>query len=275
MRLVGVMRTLGVLCLLCMAVNNMACAAPRTVGFGTMAASCWVESIRENDGMAGAENPACMKNGGGVGLVFEAALPYNLTDLKTVEGMCEIAAKICSFRIQGFRGGNSVSAYTRFGGGLARKFGKFGCGFEYMVLVHTLESQRYRTSYSRVGISFEPVKEWLLALHVENVERRFLDYEYSSFRVPVVIALATRWRATDIFSLLCELEKESGTPLVGKIEAYVKPTDRLFGSVSFSSAGTQIGAKAGYKGKVFGISGGVAYHNTLGIGSRAEIVFTI
>lgn len=241
---------------------------PQTIG------AAGILSVTATDGVASV-NPSTMANVKHFTTEFAYTIPFSLPELGQKNAKFVIPTKPFHITGQVTSSGDETSKYTQYGGGISHDFNHWAIGMEYYGITHTMsDNQKYTSSYSRIGLHFYPDEKWLLSVCVHNIERRVIDYEYSTFDIEPVALFALRWRANQLFAMLAEAEKRLEHDVVGKVGAAIYPTKRMDMTIGFSTRGQSLSAGIGLTGRVIGFHVGIMHHEQLGVTSGASINFT-
>lgn len=236
-------------------------------------AAAGMMSVGSTDGIY-VINPSMMSQVSRAAVHISYVMPYGINELGQISGKGVVATKLANVGMQVSQSGNEDSHYTEIGGGLSRSFGKWGMGLEYHALIHTLtDNQRYTSSFSRIGVHFNPNERWLLSVAAQGIERREIDYGYTTVVLEPTCWAALKWKGSDLFSLMLEAEKRWDRDAVIKAAAAIYPIDGLDITVGFSSKGQSLSAGAGYAWRGIGIHVGVMHHEQLGVTSGASVSY--
>lgn len=228
-------------------------------------------SVTATDGIQ-AMNPSIMAEAEGFNATVSYTRPYNISELQQVMGKAVYETSFGNIEAQINQSGSTDSRYTEIGGGFSRKFNKWAIGMEYYAIIHKLpNNQSYTSSFSRVGLHYHPIPQWTISVFVHNVERRSLDYEYSSYALEPMASVGLRWNASRIFTFLCEAQKNWDSDAEGKVAVCIVPYKNLHATFGFSSLGSSLTAGVGYTYSNIDIHVGIAHHNQLGVTSSASI----
>ena len=199
-------------------------------------------------------------------------MPYSLKDLQQVDAKVAVATRVCHLQAEVLRSGNEYSAFTLLGGGLSRRFYKFGIGLEYRAVIHTMSNnEKYVSSFSRFGIHINPTEKWTFSAAVQNIENRQMSYEYTSVDLQPIAMIGLKWKANDMFALQAEVEKRWDRDAVGKLAVTIIPIPQLFATVGFMRRGSTLSAGVGYIHKFLTVNAAMSYHAQLGVSSGATI----
>lgn len=219
-------------------------------------------------------NPSLMSGVSKGAISVSCAMPYGLSELKQISGKGVVETKLANVTMQVAQSGDKDSHYTQLGGGIARSFGLWSMGFEYYALIHTLtDNQKYSTSFSRIGLHFTPNDRWLISVALHSIEQREIDYEYTTVKMEPTCWTALKWKGSDLFSLMLEVEKRWEHDAIGKAAVAIYPIDKLEVTVGFSSKGQSLSAGVGYKWKGIGLNAGLMHHDQLGVTSAASVSY--
>jgi len=219
-------------------------------------------------------NPSMMSSIKKAAISVSCVMPYGMSELKQITGKGVVETKLANIAMQVGQSGDDDSHYTHLGGGLSRSFGKWAMGLEYYALIHTLtDNHKYTSSFSRLGLSFSPNEQWLLSVALNNIEQREIEYELSSVKISPIWWTALKWKGSDMFSLMLEVEKHIDYKAICKTAIGIYPVNNLEVTVGFSSKGQSLSAGAGYKWHGIGINAGLMYHEQLGVSSGASVSY--
>lgn len=217
-------------------------------------------------------NPSVMAEAEGFNATASYAMPYGIADLQQITGKAVYATPYCNIDAAVSKNGSSESSYTEFGGGVSRMFHNWGVGMEYHAIIHKLpNNQSYTSSYSRIGVHANPTSRWTVSLFAHNIERRKIEYEYTSVNLEPMAALGLRWKATNMFNFACEVEKGWDHDAVGKVAVCVIPHPSLNATFGFSTLGSSVSAGVGYTYRNITLHTAISHHDQLGITSAGSI----
>lgn len=218
-------------------------------------------------------NPSIISEITTFGAQVSCSIPYELCELRQVDGKIGLSTPICHLQGEILKSGDETSAFTMLGGGISRRFHKFGIGAEYRILVHKqANSETYKTSFSRVGFHVNLSNEWSVGMAIQNIEGRKLSYKQVEVDIPTIAAVGVKWHH-GILVMQAEMEKRLEYDPTVKVAATIISQKAVFGSIGLmvkdDAATPCVGV--GAQTKHFTINAAMSYHNQLGITSGAAL----
>lgn len=201
------------------------------------------------------------------------SIPFALKELCQVNAKLATSTPLCHLQGEVLKSGNTSSSFTVLGGGISRRFHRFGLGFEYRALIHQQENtERYRSSFSRFGLHVNLSEEWKVGILVNNIEGRRVRYKECDVEIPSFAAIGVRWRH-GMLVVQAEVEKNWNRDALYKVAASVVTKSAVFGSVGIlvrdAIASPTVGVGVCFEH--FVMNAGMSYHNKLGVSSGASV----
>lgn len=218
-------------------------------------------------------NPSIISDITTFGTQASCTIPYALKELRQSDAKLAVSTPVCHLQGEVMKSGNENSSFTTLGGGISRRFHKFGIGLEYRMLVHKqANAESYKSSFSRFGIHVNLSEEWTVAMAVQNIEGRQLSYKQVEVDIPSFAVVGVRWRHS-MLVIQAEVEKNWVLDPAIKVAATVISRKVVFGSIGLmvrnDSAMPSVGV--GAQTKYCTINAAMSYHNQLGITSGASV----
>lgn len=208
-------------------------------------------------------------HGGAVNVTY--ILPFGMQELGQISGRMVLGTKLVNMSACVGRSGNSDSHFTTLGGGFSKKWGKWGLGFEYYALIHTMiDNRKFSTSFSRFGMFVSPVDRWLMSVAINGIEKNSMKYDDRVIEFKPIVWAGLRWHANDKFAFFTEVEKEFDAETVGKVAVAIYPVRHISATIGFETKGQTLSMGAGFNLKGFGMHVGISYHDQLGVSSGAS-----
>ncbi len=260
---------LGTLAILTTKAQDLIVPAGQSVGVAGIVALSATDDMRS-------VNPSLMSDVERLAVAVSYLRPFGFNELSQKSLKAVAATPFANAMIAVAKSGSDDSYFTEIGGGLARKWGKWGMGLEYYAVIHSLwNNERYASSFSRVGMHFRPSKKWLLSLAIHSIEQREIVYETTEAKIEAKAWLGLKWMANNTFAILLETEKPWEGNAEGKMAVAIYPADKIDLSVGFSSIGQSLSAGVGYKWQGADIHVGIMHHERLGVSLGATVGYTL
>lgn len=222
---------------------------------------------------ADAFNPSIISDITHCALEVSCSIPFALKELCQVDAKLAASTPLCHLQGEVLKSGDEGSSFTVLGGGISRRFHKFGLGFEYRALIHKqINTETYRSSFSRFGLHVDLSEEWTVAMSVNNIEGRRIRYKECDVDIPSFAAIGIKWRHS-MLVVQAEVEKNWNREAVYKVATSVVTRRAVFGSVGIvvRDDAASPTAGVGVSFEHFVIDAGMSYHNKLGVSSGASI----
>ncbi len=218
-------------------------------------------------------NPSVISEISTFGAQVSCSIPYSLKELRQVDAKFAASTPVCHVQGEVFKAGDDISSFITIGGGISRRFHKFGMGMEYRVLSHRqMDGATYKSSFSRVGMHVCLNEEWTVAMAVQNIEGRKLKYKFLEIDIPSFVVMGMKWHRS-VFVLQAEVEKNWQQDAIIKVASTIKSEKAVFGSVGLCvrQGVAQPSVGVGAQTKHFLVDASMSYHNQLGVSSGAML----
>lgn len=218
-------------------------------------------------------NPSVISDITHCALEVSCLIPFALKELCQVDAKVAASTQLCHLQGEIMKSGNDGSSFTVMGGGISRRFHRFGIGFEYRALIHKqMNTEAYSSSFSRFGLHVDLSEEWKVAMAVNNIEGRRIRYKECDVDIPSFATIGLRWKHS-MLVVQAEVEKNWKREAMYKVAASVVTRSAVFGSVGIIIRDDIASPSAGVGVSLehFTINAGMSYHNKLGVSSGASI----